>query len=325
MNARLLTTATLTFVLISGVLPAKAADPQLLGLVMPDAKVLAGVNVDQAKATPFGQYVLSQMQTPNAGMDKLKELTGFDPTRDVREVLMASNGGANDKVGLVLARGMFDPAKIAAAATAEKAITETYKGVTIIQDPKATHGIAFLDSTIVVAGDLASVKGAIDRRTVAAPLPAAIAVQVNQWSTAQDAWAISTVPLATLHPQVRPATPPNTPPGLNPILNGQGAFQSIQRAAAGVRFGALIVVTAEAQADTAQNAQSMSDALKLLASLAQMQASNDPVAASLLQSLQITASGNMLNLSVSLANDKLQDVVRPRKRNNTAPRLERRM
>ena len=29
---------------------------------MPDAKILAGVNVDQAKASPFGQYVLAQFQ-----------------------------------------------------------------------------------------------------------------------------------------------------------------------------------------------------------------------------------------------------------------------
>ena len=54
MNARFLTTATLTTV-FAGVLPATAADPQLLNLVMPDAKVLAGVNVDQAKTSPFGQ------------------------------------------------------------------------------------------------------------------------------------------------------------------------------------------------------------------------------------------------------------------------------
>ena len=39
-----------------------AADPQLLNLVMPDAQVMAGVNVEQAKTTPFGQYVLSQIQ-----------------------------------------------------------------------------------------------------------------------------------------------------------------------------------------------------------------------------------------------------------------------
>ena len=64
MKAQLLT-ATL-FTTFSGVL--SAADPMLLNLVMPDAKVVAGVNVQQAKGTLFGQYILSQMQTTDAHM-----------------------------------------------------------------------------------------------------------------------------------------------------------------------------------------------------------------------------------------------------------------
>ena len=53
-----------------------AADPQLLGLLMPDAKILAGVQMGQAKASPFGQFVLSQAG-PNAQFDQLKAATGF--------------------------------------------------------------------------------------------------------------------------------------------------------------------------------------------------------------------------------------------------------
>src|ERR1041385_4058545 len=116
MNARILTTATLVSVIYT-VLPAQAADPQLLNLVMPDAKVLAGVNVDQAKTSPFGQYLIGQM---NAQQDpKLQELiaaTGFDPTRDVHEILVASAGGPNQHTGLFVARGSFDPGRIAAFA-----------------------------------------------------------------------------------------------------------------------------------------------------------------------------------------------------------------
>ena len=95
MNARFLTTATLSIAFTAVVLPAKAADPQLLNLVMPDVKALAGVNVDQAKTSPFGQYVLSQMQSNNTDMQKLITLTGFDPTRDVSELLVATTGAPN--------------------------------------------------------------------------------------------------------------------------------------------------------------------------------------------------------------------------------------
>src|SRR3954470_6662998 len=114
MNARFLTTATLAFS-FAGILPAKAADSQLLSLVMPDAKVLAGVNVDQAKTTPMGQYVLGQIQAQGGTthLQQLYALTGFDPTRDVHEVLVATNGTGKEQTGLFLARGNFDPARIA--------------------------------------------------------------------------------------------------------------------------------------------------------------------------------------------------------------------
>ncbi|MBZ5621833.1 MAG: hypothetical protein LAQ69_24350 [Acidobacteriia bacterium] len=307
MNARILTTATLA-IAIAGVLPAKAADPQLLSLVMPDAKVLAGVNVDQAKTTPFGQYVLSQMQSQNLEMQKLEALTGFDPTRDVHELLVASNvangATANDHTGLFLARGTFDSVKITAAATAGGGITESYKSVTIVEDPKGTHGVAFLDSTLAIAGDVANVKGAIDRQGRAYPMPASLAVLVNKWSSTQDAWAITAVPPSSLHP---PATAPSVPG-----MNGAGAFQAIQSAAGGVKFGALVVVTAEAQADNADDATQMGNALKMLAMLAQMQAAKEPAAAALAQSLQVSTSDSTLNVSVSLPEDLLQQVVKPK-------------
>ena len=84
MKAQLLTTATFLMAL-AGALPA--ADPTLLNLVDPGAKVLAGVNVQQAKGTLFGQYVLNQIQSSNTEMQQLIALTGFDPTRDVLSLI----------------------------------------------------------------------------------------------------------------------------------------------------------------------------------------------------------------------------------------------
>ncbi|MBZ5728175.1 MAG: hypothetical protein LAP87_24715 [Acidobacteriia bacterium] len=304
MNARILTTATL-FTVFAGGLTARAADSQLVGLVMPDAKVIAGVNVDQAKASPFGQYVLTQMQSTD--LQQMTALTGFDPTRDVHELLVASSGptGQHDN-GLAVARGNFDISRITAAATAHGATTESYNGVTIIVDPKKTHGLAFLDSTLVVAGDLANVKAAIDRPKTGSSIPTALAVQVDQWSNAQDAWVISAVPPYTLHP---PSTAVGIP-GVGP--NAQNAFGKIEQAAAGVKFGALVVVTAQAQADTPQDATTMGDALKLLSNLALMQAGQqNPQLAALVQSLSVTTQGNLLKVTFSLPEDQLQQLVKP--------------
>ena len=54
--------------------PVSLPDPVLLNLVMPDATVIAGVNVQQAEGTQFGQFILNQMQTQNAEMQKLLHL-----------------------------------------------------------------------------------------------------------------------------------------------------------------------------------------------------------------------------------------------------------
>jgi hypothetical protein len=305
MNARTLSAASLATA-FAVVLPAQAADPQLLNLVMPDAVVVAGANVAQAKTSQFGQYILQQIQSSNdTGLQKLIAATGFDPTQDVSETLAASNG--TKQSGLVLARGTFDAAKIAAAASGDKAVLETYNGVTIVEDPKKTFGLAFPSSSIAVAGDLADVKAALNRVSAPSVLPAALVVQIGQWSESQDAWAISTVPLSTFHPAAQGAV--KGAAATLPGLNGQGVFQAIQSAAGGVKFGTNDVITAQAQADNAQDAQSMADALKLLVSLAQLQAGNQPGLAAVAQGLQISASGAALNVTLSIPETTLEQLL----------------
>jgi len=311
MKAQILT-ATL-FTAFSGAL--SAADPQLMNLVMPDAKVLAGVNVQQAKGTQFGQYLLNQVQTQDTEMQKLVTLTGFDPRRDVSEVLVASNGAAQSKTGLALAKGTFDVARITAAATLAGVATEVYGGYTILEEPKTKEaGMVFLDGTTVVAGDIANVKGAIDRQKTPQPLPAAVIVKVNQWSNSEDAWGVTTVPPASLAP-APPAGAAN-----NPMAN---VGLNVQSAAGGVKFGALVVFTAEAQCDTAQNCTTLADMIKLLINMAQMQAGQDPTAATLIKSVTVTASGNMVNISASLPGDVFQSLVQPHAKLGTQAQRKR--
>lgn len=317
MNARLASTAALAG-LFAITLPARAADPQLLNLVMPDAAVLAGVNVDQAKTTPFGQFVLNQVQTSD--IQKLAAATGFDPTRDVHEVLAAA-GPTGSKTGLALARGTFNTTQISAAAAAKGAATETYGGFTIIEDPKQTHGVAFLSSTLAVAGDVASVKAAIDRQKTPSSLPAAVLVQVSQWSTSEDAWVITTVPPGTLHPSS--GTP--SIPGVGPGAAANTALQTIQAAAGGVKFGDNVVVTAQATSDNAQDAENLANTVKLLAAVAQMQAQNNPGLQTLVQSLQVSSKGSAVNISFSMPETQLQGILTQSHSDHRPARVQRKM
>jgi len=318
MKAQLLSTATL-LTIFTGALPA--ADPQLLNLVMPDAKVLAGVNVEQAKGTLFGQYVLNQIQSADHDMQTVVALTGFDPTRDVRETLVASNGAPNS--GLALARGNFDVARLSAAANLKGAVSENYNGVTILEEPKQTHGLAFLDSTTAIGGDIASVKGAIDRLKIPQPLPSAVTVQINQLSNTQDAWVLSTVAPSSLAPPQKNA---QTTAQTKDAQHGQipPVFQTVQSAYGGVKFGNNVVFTGQAQTDTAQNATSLGDVIKLLISLAQMNAAQNQQAAALAQAVQVSASGNTLNVSLSLPEDQFQQLAKFGQKGTAAPARLRR-
>src|ERR1035438_8943302 len=152
MKARILATASLLGAFAGSLY---AVDSQLLALVMPDVKVLGDVNIAQAKNTPFGQYVMSQIQS--ADLAELAALTGFDPRQDLTEMVCASNAAtAGTKMGLAIASGSFDVAKITAFATENKAVLESYNGVTIIESPAQTDGVAFLSPVIMVAGDVAN-------------------------------------------------------------------------------------------------------------------------------------------------------------------------
>jgi len=314
MNARTFATATL-FAAFAGVFAASAADPQLLSMVMPDAKVVAGVNVDSAKASPFGRYVLTQLQTNNTDLQQLIAFTGFDPTRDVDEVLVATPSAVGGKAsGLVLARGTFDPA-LATLATTKGAVTETYNGVTIIDRPDQQAGIALISPKYVAAGDITSVNAAIDRMNSTPSLPANVLAQVSTWSGAEDAWVITTVPLAALAP-VGTATGGGGTAGASPMANPMaGVMQQIQQIAGGVKFGGSVVGTAAIQADNAADATQLGNTLQFFVNLLQMQAQQkNPQAANLAQAFSINAQGTTINVTITLPEAQFQQLFQMEKK-----------
>jgi hypothetical protein len=302
MKARVLTTASLLSV-FAGVLPA--ADPQLMKLVMADVKVMSDINVMQAKLSPFGQFVLSQMESSH--FQQLVIETGFDPRQDLIELLLVSNGAPGAANSLALASGVFNPAKIAAAAAANGATQETYKGVNIIESPKKTEGIAFPSESIMIAGSVANVKAAIDRQAAPATLPPSLVTQANQLSVTQDAWALSTVSPAALAPSSDPK-----PPAVGGVTIPPNILQQVQSGYLGVKFGASVAFTAQAQSDTAENATALAGLLQLFGNLAQMQATQNPGAAAFAKSLTVTAAGTTVNISASVPEAQFQQLLTPK-------------
>ena len=304
MKARIFHTATLVAV-FAGTLPA--VDQNLLNLVMPDAKVVAGVNVLSAESSPFGQYVLSQF-AGNANFAVAIAQLGFDPTKDLNEVLTASNGVKGSPSGLAMATGTFNVSAITTAAVTGNAVTETYNGVTLIEDPQHNGAVAFLTSTLVVAGDLASVKAAIDRQSAPQALPASLVSQIKTLSASEDAWFISAVPVSSLLGPNAGVVAPGLGANAKTQLNIAGQIQS---ANGGVKFGANVAFTAQVQADNAQDATNLAGMLQLVANMAQLQASTNPQAAALAKALMVSSSGTAVNVSLTLPAAQFQQLLKP--------------
>lgn len=309
----------------------QAADPRLLNLVMPDATTLAGANVTSAEGTPFGQYVLTHLTSAmGSQLQTFVTATGFDPRKDVTEVLAASSGGATNPSGLILASGTFDVSQITAAiaAKAPTLTVQTYGGATLITGSakKNPSAIAFIGTTIAVSGDVASVKAAIDRSTGPNSINTALATQVQALSTTEDAWAVSDAPVSSLFSGVLETGNPTgssvKPAAPSPLPMAQFAqmFNGIQGSSGGVKFGDTVVMTGQAVMTDAATAKSLADVLQALVSIASMAGGQNPEIASLaqiLQSLKITADGATINLALSVPETQMESILNSMK--NSAP------
>ena len=113
------------------VAPAMAADPGLLQYLPADSKSVAGIYVDRAIGSPMGLFLQAQGLTDIPELQKFITATGFDPKRDLREVVVASSDPQGHKNGLVIARGQFDIAQIGALASMKGSSKESYEGVDV--------------------------------------------------------------------------------------------------------------------------------------------------------------------------------------------------
>jgi hypothetical protein len=288
------------FLLATTAAPA-AVDPALLDLVMPDAQVLAGMQVQHSLASPFGQYFLTQIPD-NDGVTKFAAATGLDLRRDVREILVASVGGTlgagSANPGLILVRGTFQPDRIAALATLAGSSVTSWNGLVVITPPQNAAGtsFAFLDSSTLAIGDRASVQAAVARNAANAVFAGPLAQQAQIASGANDAWVTTLTPLAQFMKGVNTPVPP-------------ALLQTVAGISAGVHFDAgAVTLQGEISTPSEKDAQSMADTLKFLAAMLQANKNQNPQAAVLLQSAQFTTVGPVMRMSLSVPEQQMEQI-----------------
>jgi hypothetical protein len=282
-----------------------AANPLLLRLLPPDSKAIAGVDVEHAKASAFGQFLLTQSGS-TVNLDKLKATTGFDPRTDLLELVAGSTA---NNAGVAVGFGAFPVARLTTMAQASGTATSSYRGITLIaagntppipgtNAPATVTVAAFLDGSTFAIGSQDQVMATIDRWIAGGTASGTLVQKAAEVGATSDAWAVATsindlTGTADTSPQAAIA---------------QNLAAKIDSVSAGLAFGDTnITVRGQILTKTSQDAQAISDLFQLL-TLAGPQAAASP-----LTSLKFAPNGPAVNFSLTLSEQQAEDLVKPKR------------
>ena len=181
-------------VLLLAVRAVPAADAALTDFFPAGTKIVLGINVRKVAESPLAQAGLTQakaqVQSQAAAADwlKLASLAGFDPLRDIDEVLVATDSEGQNPPSLIVAKGRFDVARLAEGA-------KRYRDVPILGGDKPTDGVvALLNGSTALAGDRPTVLATIDHLGSGMRIDAALAKRIAAARSRYDIWGLGDRP-----------------------------------------------------------------------------------------------------------------------------------
>jgi hypothetical protein len=276
---------------------ACAADPALLNLVMPGAKIFAGVNVERILASPIGKEIDSKIREGAPQFQEILNQTGFDPRRDLKEILIAATAEGQNGPSLILVRGLFDGAKLAAYVVSSGQTPLLYEGVPILSNPAQKSGsAALLDNGIVVAGELDQVRAAIHRRNHGTVLPAEVISRIAALSERYDIWFQSSV-------SVMPASTKISDPRFQ---QAGDLIKSIQQLSGGVKFSSGVDVAAEVVTHNEKEASNILGAMQLFTGF--LTANPQSPRGLKPNAVKLSAEGKTVRFAFSISSEQLAEI-----------------
>jgi len=223
-------------------------DPVLAALAPPDAVMLAGVRMDAVRPTALYQKLLAGKLLDQ--LDDFARETGFDPRRDVREILASSNG----RDTIIAARGTFNVRE------PEGATKTSYKGYTLYVGERGVVGL--IDGSTAVAGELAAVKAALDRYKAGDRSgPSELLARARQIPPENQVWAVSSGYSSALAGRI---------PESGNAANIGRMLQAVEKVTAGADLHAGFNAYAEGVCATDQDAKNLGDTVRGLAGLGRL-------------------------------------------------------
>ncbi|MBV8833640.1 MAG: hypothetical protein JO108_30960 [Acidobacteriaceae bacterium] len=297
---------TAGFLALISALPALAAtDGALLALVPSGTKVVSSVDVNKARSSPFGQFLLARMNAQDPGLQNLNDQTGFDPRRDLEYLVFAATGPkgtARDYV--LLLRGTFDQARISSLAQSKGIDTVTVDGVPIYFNSKRGQQPAFTFPEVDVAalGTVAALQQVIQNRANPAILDSDLQQLVSQAGAQNDAWFASLIP-ATFFANEFVA-------GATSTAGPAQILQAVRGSSGGVLFGDSLRFTFDAVTRSAQDALALSDVLRFAAgTVATRPDARAQMVAPALAAATVSTSGSAVHASMNLTEQTMEQLV----------------
>lgn len=255
------------------------------------------LDADALRQTAPGRALMEQLGTGKGGqqMDALAAVLGWDMRRDLSGLTLFNTTG-DEREGVALLRGRFDPARLEVLLKADPGYrSEAYQGTTvhawIDQEKKQRRFGALVGDVAVVSGSKAAVQRALD--VLQARAPGLSTQNPNQLPLPEPgaAFAVAAANLTRL-----PMT--NSAPNARTLrLARSGSFSMSE--SAGQVIGRLSL-----QAEREESARLMADAGRGLLAMAQLDDAQDAASRELLQALRIEQAGPAVVLHLAMPAEK---------------------
>jgi hypothetical protein len=261
-------------------------DPALAVFVPSDAITLAGVRMDRLRATPLYRKLAEANRLPRFDFG-----SGFDPGRDLHEILLASDG----KRALAMARGDF-PAKLPSSLT-----TSEYRGYTLYAKDQ-TEVFTFIGKNISLGGEAASVREAIDQyKRGGQSAPQGLMARAQDLQADVQIWAVVSGWRGATPDQLR---------AMGNLGNLDRVFRLVEGASLTVDLRAGVHAAFTGDARTEADAKSLADSLRGLAALARIAVTRkQPDLSRAFDALQVKQEGRVVQVNVDVAEDLAERLI----------------
>lgn len=274
----------LVLLLGASLLPAAAAG--LPDFLPTNTKVLIGVRLGAITASPLFQAYASQTMSAGSDWMNMSLLMGFNPLKDIDELLVATTAGGQNAPALLVIHGRFDVERLSAGA-------RRYHGVPLLPTSHASDSfIALLDTSTAITGQAELVRSAIDRRGKGDSIAAGLADRAEALRNRYDIWGVGEVAEGVKAP-AGPAV----------------GLDSIDRFQFGLVLSHGIEASAELHARSAKDLEKLAGSLRIFTAALMNQAKQSSSAVK----LDTRVNSNTLNVSLVLPEDELRQALQARR------------